>query len=382
MAAQPGSQAPQRCSRRRRVPGAHYLYTVGLFCLLFVIPLSILRFSLPFYSFPGRCTRGMAEPDGHPGYSGGLKRRREHSDGDVDSADEPSEFEGHVASAASIYDVLQKLQGAHRQGSGFLGFLSTADAAPLRSACREFRGVVADFPWDSFNRFPGSLRLWRACFPCATAINICYRKDLSDADFVNLRGIHTLNMSGCDQEGITDTAFAHLTGIRSLIMSSCNQAGITDAAFAHLRGIQGLDMSDCDQAGITDAAFTHLEGIRFLNMNRCVQAGITDAAFAYLSGIQHLFMKECRQEGITDAAFAHLRGIKTLDMAGCRQETISDAAFAHLSGIHTLDMGGCDQPGITDAAFAHLRGIHTLDIWGCDQEGITDAAFVQSGGHH
>ena len=41
-------------------------------------------------------------------------------------------------------------------------------------------------------------------------------------------------------------------------MSSCNQVGITDAAFVHLKGIHTLDMSWCDQVGITRAVRDHL----------------------------------------------------------------------------------------------------------------------------
>ena len=54
-------------------------------------------------------------------------------------------------------------------------------------------------------------------------------------------------MNGCNQ--ITDAAFVHLCGIHTLDMSHCNQ--ITDAAFVHLCGIHILTMIGCDQ-------FTHL----------------------------------------------------------------------------------------------------------------------------
>jgi len=156
------------------------------------------------------------EPDCRFGNSGGgIKRREKYAFGDVYSAGELSEPAGP---APTILDVLLMLQGAHRQGSGFLGFLSTIDPVPLRTACRELRDVVAEFSWASGNRVPGSLRLWRACFPCATAIDINRRKDLGDKDFLYLRGIGKLDMSDCDQNGITDAAFAHLSGIHTLSM--------------------------------------------------------------------------------------------------------------------------------------------------------------------
>lgn len=99
------------------------------------------------------------EPGRRPSCSGGLKRRRERDDDDVDSADETSESAGHVAPAPSIYDVLHVLQGAHRQGSGFLGYFSTFDVAPARAVCKDLRDAVAGFPWGSADFVPGSLRL-------------------------------------------------------------------------------------------------------------------------------------------------------------------------------------------------------------------------------
>ena len=210
----------------------------------------------------------------------------------------------------------------------------------------------------------GSLQEWRTRNPNALVANVTWRADISDKDFLYLRGLKALNMSGCSQAGITDAAFAYLRGIHTLDMSSCRQTGITDGAFMHLHGIRTLDMSYCNQAGITDAAFMHLRGIHTLDMSRCYQESITDAAFAYLRGIHTLDMSGCRQEGITDAAFAYLRGIHTLNMSGCWQDGITDTAFVYLRGIHTLDMSGCRQSTITAAAMAHLRGISSVRISG------------------
>ena len=50
-------------------------------------------------------------------------------------------------------------------------------------------------------------------------------------------------------------------------MSECTQ--ITDAAFVYLRGIHTLNMTGCKQATITDAAFVHLRGIHTLEIYGC-----------------------------------------------------------------------------------------------------------------
>ena len=146
--------------------------------------------------------------------------------------------------------------------SPLLSFLTTREAANLRAVCTEARAAVAAQPWaDHGTHIRSRLEAWRACFPRARAATLHGRMHgcITDAGFVHLRGIHTLDMNGCDQ--ITDAAFEHLRGIHTLEMCGCS--GITDAAFEHLRGIHTLYMSDCKQ--ITDAAFVHLRGIHTLN---------------------------------------------------------------------------------------------------------------------
>jgi hypothetical protein len=146
--------------------------------------------------------------------------------------------------------------------------------------------------WPDYGpRIRGPLAAWRAANPGAVIANVLDRWDLTDADFVHLRGVKALHMCSCGQ--ITDAAFAHLAGIHTLRMSGCDQATITDAAFVHLAGIHTLDMSYCNQFTITDAAFVHLRGIHTLDMISCDQATITDAAFVHLRGIHTLNVCEC-----------------------------------------------------------------------------------------
>jgi hypothetical protein len=247
------------------------------------------------------------------------------------------------------YSILSVLFGAHSIGEGIFGYLTMRDSNKVRVQCVECRDAVMDFPWmDVKSRIRGSVKAWRAAFPCARAVNVAGRRDIVDADFVHIRGdararLHTVNMGWCNS--VTDAAFVYLRGIHTLDMSLYWDIGgngkITDAAFVNLRGIHTLDMSCCDQRTITDAAFLHLRGIHTLKMFGC------------------------SQDTITDAAFVHLRGIHSLDMRGCCQNTITNAAFIHLRGIHTLDMSFCDQDTITGSTFTHLRGIHNFTVDEC-----------------
>ena len=303
------------------------------------------------------------------------------------------------------YSILSVLFGAHSIGEGIFGYLNMIDSNKVRVQCVECRKAVKDFPWmDAVSRITGSVKAWRAAFPCARAVNVSERYDIVDADFVHIRGdarvrLHTVNISHSirilfpesdpspdavydllalwQRRRITDAAFMHLRGIHTLNMSLCFQDSITDAAFVHLRGIHTLDMRNCNQ--ITDAAFVHLRGIHTLEMLYCNQETISDAAFVHLRGIHKLRMTGCDQMTITSAAFEHLRGIHTLIMWACHQITITDAAFMHLGGIHTLSMCGCYQDTITSAAFVHLRGIHKLATNGCSSAVRAAAAALLAG---
>ena len=282
------------------------------------------------------------------------------------------------------FSILSVLFGPHSIGKGIFCFITMIDSNKVRVQCRECRQAIMDFPWmDSTSKIKGSIEKWRASFPVARAVNVSERKDIVDADFVHIRGdararLHTVDMNRC--KAVTDAAFVYLRGIHTLNMFGCNQMTITDAAFVHLRGIHTLSMGACNQETITDAAFVNLRGIHTLNMGVCYQETITDAAFVNLRGIHTLIMGSCRQITISDAAFVHLRGIHTLVMNNCNQATITDAAFVHLSGIKFLAMNHCYQATITDAAFVHLSGIRSLSMSRCNQATITDAAFVHLGG--
>ena len=57
-------------------------------------------------------------------------------------------------------------------------------------------------------------------------------------------------------------------------MSACNQITITDKFSESLKGIHTLDISGCNQ--ITDKFSENLAGIHTLNMYHCDQITITD----------------------------------------------------------------------------------------------------------
>ena len=285
-------------------------------------------------------------------------------------------------------------------------FLTWKEIVRLGSTSKENLEVIRRYKFDFYDQRAMRVSIFQNFFPCAIGLNLSLVEDedcreftegftsrpfaledrifvpsvvrgqgikrlkivigdITDAAFINFRGIHTLNINMCER--VTGAGFVHLSGIHTLDMSDCLE--ITDAAFVYLRGIHTLNMSGCVQ--VTDAAFVNLRGIHTLNMSDCRQ--VTDAAFVNLKGIHTLNMSSERSR-ITDAAFVNLKGIYTLNMSRCSR--ITDAAFVHLRGIYNLRMNRCDNEGITDAIFDNLKSINTLHIFRCRPE-IIEAAIAR-----
>ncbi len=70
-------------------------------------------------------------------------------------------------------------------------------------------------------------------------------------------------------------------------MGGNGQSAITDAAFVHLRGIHTLEVMFCKQLTITGATFAHLGGISVLNMFECRGAQVTVARNLGLPVLTH-----------------------------------------------------------------------------------------------
>ena len=131
------------------------------------------------------------------------------------------------------YSVLSVLFGAHSIGEGIFGFLNMKDSNKVCVQCVECCKAVKDFPWmDTMTRIRCSVKAWGAAFPCARAVNVLWRQDMVDSDFVHIRGdarvrLHTVIISRCSR--VTDAAFVHLRGIHTLNMKFCSR--FTDASF-------------------------------------------------------------------------------------------------------------------------------------------------------
>ena len=131
----------------------------------------------------------------------------------------------------------------------------------------------------------------------------CNQAAITAKALAPLRGaLERLSLWGCDQPGLTDAALAHVGGtLRVLNIGECRQ--LTDAAFAHLRGLHTLLMWDCNQAAVSDAAFERLGAarLRVLSLEACDQEGVTGAALARLRAGARVYMHGCAPGAVRTA---------------------------------------------------------------------------------
>jgi hypothetical protein len=84
-----------------------------------------------------------------------------------------------------------------------LPMFDTKEATTLRQLCKEFKEVVADFPWeDERTVILESVAAWKVCFPRARWANVRHGYEgrstpVLDADFVHFVGLRRLDMRFC-----------------------------------------------------------------------------------------------------------------------------------------------------------------------------------------
>lgn len=257
--------------------------------------------------------------------------------------------------------------------SVMLRFLGIGEAGQLRASCKLALQLTRDYPWNDDSVAIVTLPLWKVCFPHARTAKLAVRRlarkaklagrstrTYPDADFQHLRGVETVDMSGCDNG---DVVLQQLGSVRTLALNRCRN--VTGAGFHHLRGIRTLVLERCNGVTTLDGlAGTQLAVLMVRNCRR-----VTDASLNCHITVSRLNLGGC--ERVTGAWFRHLRGIHTLEMYNCRSVT-SLAGLAG-SGIDTLELSQCE--GITDAALVHLAGIGVKSLSHCN--GVTG-----SGLHH
>ena len=176
---------------------------------------------------------------------------------------------------------------------------------------------------------------------------------ITDDDLFYLNGIHKINLTCCSQ--ITDKGLRYLAD-KSMFLS-CELEGVHtvslsnyDQGLKYLTGVHTINLSGCNQ--ITDQGLQYLKGVHNINLKDCNQ--ITDQGLQYLKGVHTINLKGCNQ--ITDQGLQYLKGVHTINLKGCNQ--ITNQGLKYLTGVHTINLDSCEQ--ITVKCLQYIEGVHTV----------------------
>jgi hypothetical protein len=100
-------------------------------------------------------------------------------------------------------------------------------------------------------------------------------------------------------------------GLTSLNFSKCKKE-LTDADLVELVNCTQLDMLVLPKCSITDAGLTNLQGLKELSFLSIESEKVTDAGLAHLEGLTKIHYLSISGNHITDAGLAHLKGLKNL----------------------------------------------------------------------
>ena len=198
-----------------------------------------------------------------------------------------------------------------------LSFFSTRDANSLRLTSRLLLEVVTNAAWNDKATLiiVGEVQKWRACFPRALAANYGYGAPRASV------------YEGSLDTGLrSDDDFRYLREIQSLFMSWCSS--ITDNAFEYLHGIHTLDMTFCQQSTISDKAFKNLRGIHTLDMEGCVQTTITSRTCEGYTHSEHVVLQPI---------YHHRQGIREFDRDTHSGHVVVQPDYHHRQGIREFD---------------------------------------------
>jgi hypothetical protein len=316
------------------------------------------------------------------------------------------------------------------------GFLTYADATPLREACRGFRGAVGEHPWalpvslwssssgrvDQANylRVPAQLARWRACFPLGRSLllsgfrpteresylvyQIPAEAQLTDADLVPLTvwGLAHVSLEGLTRITAAGLAAVCTPALTTLSLQSTPQpsllptpklsvADVAAATAASAPNLRNLDLVTYGTVADSDlAGWRQLHALTLGLAHLC--PNFTGAGLAVLTNLRYLRLLLLFQPVIpwSRRVLAGLPCFVRLDLLGTGARATAHAPLAAgcglLDGVRpslqtvrlcALRLEWPAPGGVPDggtALLAPLARVSRLELWRVF--GVTDAGVA------
>jgi hypothetical protein len=112
-------------------------------------------------------------------------------------------------------------------------------------------------------------------------VNLGERR-VTDADLVNLKGLHHLQELDLTRTQVTGKGLVHIKDLPALRKLFLTHTKVDDAGIENLKGMKTLTLIGVSGTKITDAALDHLREMTELRQVFCLGNGVTDAGLEKL----------------------------------------------------------------------------------------------------
>ncbi len=188
-------------------------------------------------------------------------------------------------------------------------------------------------------------------------IDLSYRTELKDADFIVFDGCRHL---------------------RELDLRSTKP---TPAWFAHFRQCAELEVLNLDYTGIGDAGLENFKNCKKLKVLRLARTKVTAAGLAHFGGCSDLTELALEGEAIIDAAVAPFKDCRKLKTLFLSHAAITDSGLANFAGC--VELASLNLNHVKGVGDAGIRAISTAKLMDAELSGtgITDASLTRLAGN-
>jgi internalin A len=164
-----------------------------------------------------------------------------------------------------------------------------------------------------------------------------YPSNITDADFLPLRGLKNIRCVDAAFLTLTDAGLANMVGLNQLEELNITRVkGITDNGLSYLRYLPNLQILNISDTKVGDNGILQLKGLtqlRALNLNG---NNITPEIFAQLKDLNNLRVLTLGGEKVTDECMRHLKAIPNLEELNLENTKVTDEGLELLAELPSL----------------------------------------------
>lgn len=194
---------------------------------------------------------------------------------------------------------------------------------------------------------------------------------LTDAAFVNLQGMSSLERLTIENSSIQGDGLKYLSGMKHLASLTMCRCEIGENAFAYLPDLPALTQLNLQITTVSDADLESIAKLTALVDLSLAHSKVVGPGLRFLHALPELKTLSLYYSPITDDGLSHistLSALESLDLSGTQ---VGDAGIAHLTGLPKLSAVHLKATRVTDTAIPLLGRCPSLTFADVDETEVT-----------